>query len=77
MDDDLAYVAPWGFDPGDVTAPALLIHGTDDRMVPAAHSRWLSRQIAGAELWESAGDGHVSVLRLAERALEWLRERAR
>lgn len=77
VDDDLAYVAPWGFDPGDVTAPALLIHGTDDRIVPAAHSRWLSRQIAGAEAWESAGDGHVSVLRLAERALEWLRERAR
>ena len=77
VDDDLAYVAPWGFDPGDVTAPALLIHGTDDRMVPAAHSRWLSRHIAGAELWESAGDGHVSVLRSAERALEWLRERAR
>ena len=77
VDDDLAYVAPWGFDPRDVTAPALLIHGTDDRMVPAAHSRWLSRHIAGAELWESAGDGHVSVLRSAERALEWLRERAR
>jgi pimeloyl-ACP methyl ester carboxylesterase len=76
VDDDLAYVAPWGFDPGRVTAPTLLIHGTDDRMVPAAHSRWLSRQVAGAELWESPGDGHVSVLRSAERALEWLRERA-
>ena len=76
VDDDLAYVGPWGFDPGAVTAPTLLLHGSEDRVVPAAHSRWLFRHIAGAELWESAGDGHVSVLRSAERALEWLRERA-
>jgi pimeloyl-ACP methyl ester carboxylesterase len=76
IDDDLAYVAAWGFDLADVTAPTLLLHGADDRVVPAAHGRWLSRQVGGAELWESAGDGHVSVLRSAERALEWLRVRA-
>ena len=77
VDDDLAYVAPWGFDLAGITAPMLFVHGTEDRVVPAAHSRWLSRHLAGAELWESAGDGHVSVLSTAERALEWMRERAR
>ena len=76
VDDDLAYVAPWGFEPGVVSAPTLLIHGSDDRMVPASHSRWLARQIPQAELRESPGEGHISVLTGAERALEWLRERA-
>ncbi len=76
VDDDLAYVAPWGFEPGAVSAPTLLFHGSDDRMVPSAHSRWLVRQIPNAELREAPGEGHVSVLGGAERALEWLRERA-
>jgi pimeloyl-ACP methyl ester carboxylesterase len=76
VDDDLAYVAPWGYEPGAVSAPTLLIHGSDDRVVPASHSRWLARQIPQAELRESPGAGHISVLTGAERALEWLRERA-
>jgi pimeloyl-ACP methyl ester carboxylesterase len=76
VDDDLAYVEPWGFEPGAVSAPTLLIHGSDDRMVPASHSRWLAGEIQHAELRESPGEGHISVLRDAERALEWLRERA-
>src|SRR5665648_528961 len=32
VDDDLAYVAPWGFDPGRVSAPVLLVHGGADRI---------------------------------------------
>ena len=27
VDDDLAYVAPWGFDPADITVPVLVLHG--------------------------------------------------
>jgi len=41
IDDDLALVAPWGADPADCVAPTLLLHGADDRVVPAAHSEWL------------------------------------
>ena len=72
VDDDLAYVAPWGFDPADIAAPVLLLHGDADRVVPAAHSRWLAGRIPSAELWLRAGDGHVSVLRSAPAALDWI-----
>src|SRR5918999_494757 len=32
IDDDLAYVAPWGFDPALVVAPTLFLHGGRDRV---------------------------------------------
>jgi pimeloyl-ACP methyl ester carboxylesterase len=73
IDDDLAAVAPWGFDPADIAVPALLVHGGRDRVVPSSHSVWLSRRIPSAALWLRPGDGHVSILRAAENSLEWLR----
>ncbi|NUU23595.1 MAG: alpha/beta hydrolase [Streptomycetaceae bacterium] len=74
--DDLAYVAPWGFAPARVSAPVLLLHGVEDRIVPSTHSEWVARHCASAELRLSAGDGHVSILNSASAALEWLRTRA-
>jgi len=76
IDDDLAYVAPWGFDPARVAAPALLAHGTEDRMIPSSHGEWLARRIPGAELRLAPGEGHISVLGHATEALEWLAARA-
>lgn len=75
IDDDLAYVRPWGADPSEIEAPVLLIHGERDEIVPAGHSRWLATAIGGAELWLRPDDGHISVLAAAESALEWLAER--
>lgn len=72
--DDLTYVAPWGFEPGQISAPVLLLHGEQDRVVPATHSAWLAGQIAPAELRLSPDDGHLSVLNHAESALEWLHQ---
>ncbi|KQR17456.1 alpha/beta fold hydrolase [Cellulomonas sp. Leaf334] len=72
VDDDLAYVAPWGFDPAAITAPVLLLHGDADRVVPSSHARWLAERIPSAELWLRPGDGHVSVLHAATDALDWL-----
>jgi pimeloyl-ACP methyl ester carboxylesterase len=73
IDDDLAAVNPWGFDPADTRTRTLLVHGGRDRVVPSSHSVWLSRQIPSAAIWLRPNDGHVSVLRAAEAALEWLR----
>jgi pimeloyl-ACP methyl ester carboxylesterase len=76
IDDDLAYVAPWGFDPAEISAPVLLLHGGQDRVVPSSHSEWLARHCAAAELRLYPDDGHISVLNHGESALDWLSERA-
>lgn len=76
VDDDLAYVAPWGFGPADVAAPVLLVHGDQDRVIPFAHGEWLARHLPDAELWRQRGDGHISVLASAADALAWLTDRA-
>ena len=72
IEDDLAYVAPWGFDPAVIRAPVLLLHGTADRIAPVAHAEWLANRIPSAELWRATDEGHVSVLGAAEAALAWL-----
>jgi len=76
VDDNLAYVAPWGFDPGQVSAPVLFLHGGQDRIVPSSHGKWLARHVRLAELWLRPDDGHVSVLNSGVAALDWLREQA-
>ena len=76
VDDDLAYVNPWGFDPSHVIPPVLIVQGGQDRIAPSSHGRWLVRQIRSAELWLRPDDGHVSVLSSAEAAMEWLLARA-
>ena len=76
VDDDLAYVAPWGFDPATIGTPVLFLHGLDDRVVPSTHSEWLADRVRGSELRLVPGAGHVSVLGSADAALDWLVERA-
>ncbi|WP_371494353.1 hypothetical protein OG871_04490 [Kitasatospora sp. NBC_00374] len=72
VDDDLAYVRAWGFDPAQVAAPTLALHGGRDRIVPSAHGVWLARRCHAAELRLLPGEGHVSVLAGATAALDWL-----
>jgi pimeloyl-ACP methyl ester carboxylesterase len=76
IDDDLSYVAPWGFDAAQVIAPVLLVHGGQDRVVPSSHGEWLSRRCPSAELWLHPEDGHISVLGSSAAAMAWLREHA-
>jgi pimeloyl-ACP methyl ester carboxylesterase len=75
IDDDLAYVSPWGFEPGQVLPPVLVMHGGQDRIVPSSHGEWLAGHLPSAELRRYPDDGHISVLNSAGSALEWLRER--
>lgn len=72
IDDDLAYVSPWGCDPRDIKAPVLLLHGEDDGIIPSSHARWLATHCPTAVLRLAEGAGHLSVLDGAKAALEWL-----
>ena len=75
IDDDLAYVAPWGAEIEQITAPTLVLHGGRDRVVPSAHAEWLADRCPAAELRLSPDGGHISILGSSESALEWVREK--
>jgi pimeloyl-ACP methyl ester carboxylesterase len=61
---------------GDVTRPTLVVHGTEDPLVPPANGAALARTIPGARLVELPGCGHLPMWecpgRLAEIMSEFL-----
>jgi pimeloyl-ACP methyl ester carboxylesterase len=71
VDDDLAYVSPWGVELGAVDARALLVQGGRDRVVPATHAGWMLERLPHGELWLRPREGHVSVLTSLGVALDW------
>ncbi len=75
IDDDIAFISPWGFEPSDIGVPVMVLHGEQDQFVPFSHGRWLAGSIPGAEPRLSADDGHLSlyVHRIAEVNI-WLME---
>jgi pimeloyl-ACP methyl ester carboxylesterase len=75
LDDDLAFVAPWGFDLGRIQVPVLLRHGETDRFVPVAHAQWLADRIPAVEARITAADGHLTLYRGVREVQDWLREK--
>ena len=70
VDDDLAFVQPWGFDPAEIRVPVVVRWGVRDVIVPASHGAWLAGRIPGAEPAPEIAEGHVpdSAARVAQLA---------
>jgi pimeloyl-ACP methyl ester carboxylesterase len=73
VDDDFAFVEPWGFDVARIETPVLVLHGDDDRFVPVSHARWLAARIPGVEARIVPDDGHLTLIERRMREVnDWL-----
>lgn len=61
VDDDLAFVADWGFEPGSPRCPVTVWQGGQDLMVPPSHGAWLASHLPAVEGELLAGEGHLSL----------------
>jgi pimeloyl-ACP methyl ester carboxylesterase len=61
IDDNLAFVKPWGFELAAITRPVLIVQGGDDRFVPRSHGEWLAARVPGAEAWIDDENGHLTL----------------
>ena len=61
---------------GELTTPTLVVHGTEDRMLPVANGRLIASHIAGSRLEILDGVGHLFFWEQPERAADLLRAHA-
>ena len=61
LEDDIAFVEPWGFDLDEIAVPTMLWQGSADLMVPCAHGRWLAAHLPDPSVHLVDGDGHLSI----------------
>jgi pimeloyl-ACP methyl ester carboxylesterase len=60
VDDDLAFVKPWGFEVDEIRVPVQVRYGATDVLVPAAHGKWLARHVPNANVVIDREAGHLS-----------------
>jgi pimeloyl-ACP methyl ester carboxylesterase len=61
VDDDLAFVRPWGFSVADIIVPTFIWHGSEDLFVPFGHGDWLAGNVPNATAHLLVGEGHLSL----------------
>lgn len=63
VDDDLAFLSPWGFDLKLLSGRHVSVwQGGHDLMVPSAHGSWLVSGVEGARSQLLPDDGHLSIV---------------
>ena len=72
LDDHLALLSTWGFDPAAVTRPVLLWHGAQDTFFPAGHFKWLANRIPRVRPVLEPDAGHFGALEALPAVLDWL-----
>jgi pimeloyl-ACP methyl ester carboxylesterase len=60
VDDDLAFVKPWGFEVAEIRVPVQVRYGAGDVLVPAAHGAWLAAHVPNATVHVDQVAGHMS-----------------
>jgi len=76
IDDIIALIHPWGFEPSEITAPVKLWGGSDDVFSPVSHTYWLAQRIKTAELQIESGKAHFGTVEILPRILTWVAEKA-
>ena len=72
VDDDLAFVKPWGFDISEIDVPVEVRYGARDVLVPAAHGAWLGRNVPGAIVVVEEAEGHLGDPDKVTERMRWL-----
>jgi pimeloyl-ACP methyl ester carboxylesterase len=61
VDDDLAFLRPWGFDPGDIAVPVLVWYGAADVLSPPKHGEWLAANVPDCLVKVDSHGGHMGL----------------
>jgi pimeloyl-ACP methyl ester carboxylesterase len=61
---------------GEITAPTLVIHGTEDQMLDVSNGEAIARAIPGARFERLEGVGHMFWIEQPQRSAELIREHA-
>jgi pimeloyl-ACP methyl ester carboxylesterase len=61
VDDDLAFVKPWGFQVEEIRVPVQVRYGVADVLVPAGHGKWLARHVPNADVIVDREAGHLAM----------------
>jgi pimeloyl-ACP methyl ester carboxylesterase len=72
VDDDLAFLSPWGFELSEIRVPTRVIYGDSDVLVPRRHGEWLAKNVPDAEVVVLQDVGHIGHPDLVAERLGWL-----
>lgn len=63
IDDDLAFLKPWGFDLAEIKIPVFLWQGGLDLMVPYSQGKWFASHLPKDKVVPHLldGEGHISI----------------